>query len=110
MAIGPWIIPVGKAVWTWNKRRRQRKRDAERSRIEAENYVRRSQGMSESPVPDKEVAPVFKGKLTYTAVLAILAPVLTATLGFDIVPEDLVPFWQAATAAVALYGRWRASR
>jgi len=58
----------------------------------------------------QEEKQVFKGNLTYTAVLAGIAPVISNWLGFEIVPEELVPFVQAAAAALALYGRWRATK
>jgi hypothetical protein len=53
---------------------------------------------------------MLKGKLTYTAVAAVILPVVSGWVGFEILPADLVPFWQAAGSALALYGRWRATR
>jgi hypothetical protein len=108
--IGPWIIPVGKSIWTWNKRRRQRKRDREIARTEAENYVRRSQGLENNTVPNKEVEDMLQGKLTYTAIAAVLAPLAARLLGVDVPDTLIVEAFQLAAGLVALYGRWRANR
>lgn len=51
-----------------------------------------------------------RGKLTYASVAAILLPVVSAAIGFEVIPADLEPIWNGAMAALALFGRWRASR
>jgi hypothetical protein len=53
---------------------------------------------------------VAKGKLTYASIAALILPVLSAWLGFEIIPADIEPVWQGVTAAIALFGKWRASR
>jgi len=54
--------------------------------------------------------PMLKGKLTYSAVIGIIAPVVSALAGFEVLSADILPFYQAFLAGVALYGRWRANK
>ena len=51
-----------------------------------------------------------RGKLTYASIAAILLPVISSAVGIEIVPADIEPIYQGVLAAVALFGKWRASR
>lgn len=52
--------------------------------------------------------PMLRGKLTYTAIAAVVAPVLASLIGVPLPPETVVLWFQAVAAAVGVYGRWRA--
>jgi len=56
----------------------------------------------------KQEKPMLKGKLTYTALAAVAAPVLAGLIGVPLPQETIVLWFQAVAAAVGVYGRWRA--
>ena len=58
----------------------------------------------------KGESQMFKGKLTYTAIIAIAAPIISSALGFDVVPADLEPIYVGVVSSIGLFGRWRATR
>jgi uncharacterized membrane protein len=53
---------------------------------------------------------MFKGKLTYSAVAALLAVQVGKLLGVEVLEADVAAVTEAVLAVVALYGRWRATR
>jgi hypothetical protein len=55
------------------------------------------------------VLDLFKGKLTYASVAALAAQALAAVFGIDIAPGEVEAVLIAATAAVAVFARWRAT-
>jgi hypothetical protein len=82
MAIPPWLISMG--VRFVFKKFRQR---------------------------TKQKALTFaKGKLTYASIAGLLLPIVSGWVGFDILPEDLLPVYEGALALLAVWGKYRASR
>jgi hypothetical protein len=53
---------------------------------------------------------MFKGKLTYSALAAIVAVQVGKLLGVEIAESEVAQVTEAVLALVAIYGRWRASR
>jgi hypothetical protein len=51
-----------------------------------------------------------KGKLTYASIAALLLPTVSAAVGFEILPGELQPVWDGIMAALAIWGKYRASR
>ena len=58
----------------------------------------------------KQEKPMLKGKLTYTALAGVVAPVIASLIGVPLPPETIVLWFQAVAAAVGVYGRWRANK
>ncbi len=53
---------------------------------------------------------VFKGKLTYSALAVVAAPILGRLLGFEIAETELVQLLQGLAVLVGFYGRYRATK
>jgi hypothetical protein len=54
---------------------------------------------------------MFKGKLTYGSLAAVLTVVLAQILGDGVVTQaDLKEVTEAVLVLVAVYGRWRATK
>jgi uncharacterized protein YcfJ len=60
--------------------------------------------------PPTDEAPVFKGKLTYTAIGAIAIGTVAKLFGVDIAGQEIDTLIQAVAVGVAVYGRWRATK
>lgn len=58
----------------------------------------------------KRAMTALKGKLTYASILALVLPIVSTWIGFEIIPADIEPFYAAVMAGVGLFGKWRASR
>lgn len=52
----------------------------------------------------------LKGKLTYGSLAAILLPLGSAALGYELLPESWEAVWNGGLAVLAIWGRYRASR
>ena len=78
MAINPWVIPIGKMIFKWWRRRKEKQ--------------------------------MLEGKLTYTALAAVAAPIVGRLLGIELAESDMAMVFQAAMVLVGVYGRWRATR
>jgi len=52
----------------------------------------------------------FKGKLTYGSLAAMLLPLLSQAIGFEVLPADVEPVYNGILAVLAVWGKYRASR
>lgn len=83
MAVNPWLV-LKAGTWAYRKYKARKAR--------------------------KEDTMFFKGKLTYTALAAVVAPVMAQLLGVDVVQSEVVQVFQAVAALIGVYGRWRATK